>query len=50
MKKAKGSPQQRRGKGLPESLPTIVQKGYFMLSDEERDVLNIALEKYLYWP
>ena len=35
-------------KGLPESLPTSVQKSYFMLSDAERDVLNRVLEKY--WP
>jgi plasmid replication initiation protein len=33
-------------KGLVEFLPTSVQKGYFMLSDTERDVLNRALEKY----
>jgi hypothetical protein len=33
-------------KGLPESLPTSVQKSYFMLSDSERNVLNHALEKY----
>lgn len=33
-------------KGLPESLPTFVQKSYFMLGDKERDVLNHALEKY----
>jgi hypothetical protein len=33
-------------KGLPESLPTSVQKSYFMLSDAERVVLNTALEKY----
>jgi plasmid replication initiation protein len=33
-------------KGLPESIPTAVQKSYFMLSDAERDVLNSALEKY----
>jgi plasmid replication initiation protein len=43
--------QQRRPegalrKGLPESLPTSVQKSYFMLGDKERDVLNRALEKY----
>jgi hypothetical protein len=33
-------------KGLPESLPTSVQKSYFMLTDAERDVLNIGLQKY----
>jgi plasmid replication initiation protein len=33
-------------KGLPESLPTSVQKSYFLLGDKERDVLNQALEKY----
>jgi hypothetical protein len=46
MKKAEDSPERRKGKGLPESLPTSVQKSYFMLSDAERDVLNRALEKY----
>jgi hypothetical protein len=35
-------------KGLPESFPTSVQKSYFMLSDAERNVLNIGLQKY--WP
>jgi hypothetical protein len=48
---AKGSIQRQRPhsvirKGLPESLPTSVQKSYFMLTDAEHDVLNIALEKY----
>jgi hypothetical protein len=33
-------------KGLPESLPTSVQKSYFMLGDKERSVLNIGLQKY----
>jgi Initiator Replication protein len=33
-------------RGLPESLPTSVQKSYFMLGDKERNVLNHALEKY----
>jgi hypothetical protein len=33
-------------KGLPESLPTSVQKSYFMLSDAERNVLNLGLQKY----
>ena len=33
-------------KGLPESLPTFVQKSYFMLRERERNVLNQALEKY----
>jgi Initiator Replication protein len=36
----------RRHKGYQESLPTSVQESYFMLSDDERDVLNIALERY----
>jgi hypothetical protein len=51
MGKAKGSIQQRpppsvKRKGLGESLPTSVQKSYFMLSDAERNVLNIGLQKY----
>ena len=51
MESAKGSVQRRRPrgtlrKGLPESLPTSVQKSYFMLTDAERDVLNIGLQKY----
>jgi Initiator Replication protein len=33
-------------KGLPESLPTSVQKSYFMLGEREREVLDHALEKY----
>jgi hypothetical protein len=33
-------------KGLAESLPTSVQKSYFMLTDAERNVLNIGLQKY----
>jgi hypothetical protein len=33
-------------KGLEESLPIGVQKGYFMLTEPERNVLNFALEKY----
>src|SRR6476469_6471274 len=33
-------------KSLPESLPTSVQKSYFMLSDAERNVLNIGLQRY----
>jgi plasmid replication initiation protein len=32
--------------GLPESLPTSVQKSYFMLGEREREILNHALEKY----
>jgi plasmid replication initiation protein len=32
--------------GLPESLPTSVQKSYFMLTEKERDVLKLALSKY----
>jgi plasmid replication initiation protein len=48
---AKGSIHRRRPesvirKGLAESLPTSVQKSYFMLTDVERNLLNIALEKY----
>jgi hypothetical protein len=51
LKKEKAKIQHRRPKGairkgLPESLPTFVQKSYFMLGDKERDVLNRALEKY----
>src|ERR1700692_1334744 len=43
--------QQRRPKslirkGLPESLPTSVQKSYFLLGATDRDVLNRALDKY----
>jgi plasmid replication initiation protein len=33
-------------KGLPEPLPTFVQKSYFMLGERERDLLNRALSKY----
>jgi plasmid replication initiation protein len=33
-------------KGLERFLPTGVQKSYFMLSDAERKILNVALEKY----
>ena len=33
-------------KGLEQFLPASVQKSYFMLSDAERKVLSIALEKY----
>jgi hypothetical protein len=33
-------------KGLPEFLPTSVQKSYSMLGGRERDVLNHALGKY----
>ena len=46
MKKGKAKIQKRRPCGLPESLPTGVQKSYFMLGGLERDVLNQALEKY----
>jgi hypothetical protein len=42
----KRRPKSAIRKGLPESLPTSVQKSYFMLGDKERDVLNRALEKY----
>ena len=38
--------QPSRRVGLPASLPTSVQKSYFMLSDAERNVLNIGLQKY----
>jgi hypothetical protein len=49
VEKAKRSIQRQRPKGvirkgLTESLPTSVQKSYFMLSDPVRDVLNTALE------
>jgi plasmid replication initiation protein len=49
--KAKASIQRPRPdtvvrRGLPESLPTSVQKSYFMLTEKERDVLNLALSKY----
>jgi hypothetical protein len=33
-------------KGLTASLPTSVQKSYFMLGGPERNLLNQALEKY----
>ena len=33
-------------KGLEESLPIGVQKGYFMLTEPERNLLNFALERY----
>ena len=33
-------------KGLPESLPTSVQKSYFMLGEKERNVLNLGLQKF----
>jgi hypothetical protein len=33
-------------RGLPEAFPTAIQKSYFMLSDTERNVLNIGLQKY----
>jgi plasmid replication initiation protein len=51
MGRTKGLTKRRRTKsvirkGLPESLPTSVQKSYFMLSDAERNVLNIGLQKY----
>src|ERR1700693_5496819 len=50
MGRTKGSTQYQRSEGairkvLPESLPTSVQKSYFMLADAERDVLNQALSK-----
>jgi|SRR5450631_1143922 hypothetical protein len=40
------APKRAIRKGLPESLPTGVQKSYFTLGDKERDVLNRALSKY----
>jgi hypothetical protein len=51
LKKSKAKIQHRQSKGsvrkgLPESLPTFVQKSYFMLGGLERDVLNQALSKY----
>jgi Initiator Replication protein len=51
MEKTKASIQKQRPKGVirkgfPESLPTSVQKSYFMLSETERNVLNSDLEKY----
>src|ERR1700731_1609536 len=33
-------------KGLPESLPTSVQKSYFILGERERNVRNIGPQKY----
>jgi hypothetical protein len=41
--------QQRRPKslirkGLPKSLPTSVQKSYFLLGAKERDVINRPIE------
>jgi hypothetical protein len=33
-------------KGLEESFPIGVQKSYFMLTEVERNLLNLALEKY----
>jgi hypothetical protein len=36
----------RKRNSVLGSLPTGVQKSYFMLGDKERDVLNRALEKY----
>jgi hypothetical protein len=49
MGKQKGSSQRTRPpsvtrKDLGETLPTSVQKSYFMLSDPVRTVLNTALE------
>src|SRR6476619_1350307 len=51
MRTAKGSIQRRRPdivirKGLAEVLQTSIQKGYNILTDTERDVLNTALGKY----
>jgi hypothetical protein len=33
-------------RGLEESVPIGVQKSYFMLAESERNLLNLALEKY----
>ena len=44
--KIQSRPKNAIRKGLPESLPTFVQKSYFMLGERERDVLNLALSKY----
>jgi hypothetical protein len=46
MSTAKGRRPETVIDDLAEVLPTSVRKSYFMLSDAERDVLNIALEKY----
>jgi hypothetical protein len=51
MEKIKASIQKQGPKSvirkeLPESLPTSVQKGYFMLTKAKRTVLNIGLQKY----
>jgi hypothetical protein len=50
MRKARDSNQRRphsvKRQALPESLPTFVQKSYFMLGVQEREVLNLALSKY----
>jgi hypothetical protein len=51
MGRIKASIQKKRPKdvirkGLPESFPTAVQKSYFMLTDPERNVLNVGLQKY----
>jgi hypothetical protein len=39
-------PKNVNRKGLPDSLPTFVQKSYFMLGGPERNLLNLALSKY----
>jgi hypothetical protein len=49
MGKAKIKQRRPKGvihKGFPGSFPTSVQKSYFMLGEREREVLNLALEKY----
>jgi len=50
MRKVNDPIQRRRRETVKDELgkvlPTSVQKGYFMLSDAERAVLNNALEKY----
>jgi hypothetical protein len=51
LKTEKATIQRRQPKdvirrGLPESIPTAIQKSYFMLSDAERNLLNIGLQKY----
>jgi hypothetical protein len=45
-KKQRQRPKSVIRKTLPEAFPTSVQKSYFMLSDAERNILNIGLQKY----
>ncbi|MBV8967874.1 MAG: hypothetical protein JO331_02300 [Verrucomicrobia bacterium] len=35
-----------KGEGRSGSVPTSVQKSYFILTDQEREVLNTALRSY----